>query len=261
MPQARKKPIAKTLKSPKKTKSARAPVTKTKSQIGSVSKKSPKFSKPKETSKKTLAPIIDINGRAQGTMELPKEVFGQKPNSALLAQAIRVYAANSSTFAAHTKTRAEVRGGGAKPWRQKGTGRARAGSSRSPLWVGGGVAHGPKTRKQRLTLPKKMRRKALLQALSSKLQTNSIYIVSNLEKIEPKTKIIASLLSKINQKPQRTLLIISQDSPLKTHNVKLATRNIPHVTVSAFENLNAYEIIKYQRVLFSKEAIPKSNET
>jgi len=123
--------------------------------------KTPKTVKSKSAGGGLSVPAFDINGRSIGKIALPREIFGQKPNEKLLAQAIRIYSVNQSVHAGSTKTRSETRGGGRKPWRQKGTGRARAGSIRSPLWVGGGVAHGPKFRKVTLTLPKKMKKKAL----------------------------------------------------------------------------------------------------
>ena len=197
--------------------------------------------------------VFDIAGRSAGTISLPKETFGQKPNPRLLAQAIRVYQANAKPKTAHTKTRGEVRGGGVKPWRQKGTGRARAGSRRSPLWVGGGTTFGPRTRDTKLALPKKMRRKALIYALSSKVAEGNIKVISNLEKITPKTKIVAALLTKIAAK--KPLIIISGNPPVGGQNVKLAARNIPNVAVDTVANLNAYEVLKCAQILLSKEAV------
>src|SRR3989344_978819 len=154
----------------------------------------------KSVTSKLSAPLFDIKGIKQGEVSLPQEIFGAKPSGALLAQAIRIYFANQSAHFASTKTRAEVRGGGRKPHRQKGTGKARAGSIRSPLWVGGGVALGPKPRKVKLSLPKKMRRKALIYALSAKQKSGDIKVIANIEKIPAKTKVVANLLEKLNIK-------------------------------------------------------------
>ncbi len=206
------------------------------------------------TTAKLSAEVFDTTGRRQGTIVLAKEVFGQKPNEKLLSQAIRVYFNNQSTHAAHTKTRSEVRGGGAKPHRQKGTGRARAGSIRSPLWVGGGVALGPRRNSLKLSLPKKMKRRALHVALSSKLQSGNIKVISNIDKIPAKTKILSSLLNKLQVKGN-TLLVITQGQSLAAEKVKLASRNIPQVSLCEPSNLNAFEVIKNQDLLFSKEAI------
>ena len=215
-------------------------------------KKTSKKTTIKATTSKLSAPVFDINGHSQGIVGLPKEIFGQKVNQKLLAQAIRVYFNNQSAHHASTKTRSEVRGGGKKPWKQKGTGRARAGSRRSPLWVGGGIALGPKYRKTTLTLPKKMKRKALVSALSAKNQAGEIKIITNFEKIEPKTKVVANLFAKLGLK-NNILVVLGETN----QNVKLATRNIPKISVDLTKNLNAYEVIQNNQILFSKEALLK----
>lgn len=226
-------------------------VTKT---IKTRRKASPKTmaKKPKAQKKDLLiAKVYDLKGKTVGTINLPRQTFGQKPNPNLLAQAIRVYIARHTPHTAHTKTRSEVRGGGAKPWRQKGTGRARAGSRRSPLWVGGGIVFGPRAQAQELTLPKKMKRQALIHALSDKAKDGNVKIIANIEKIQPKTKLVANLLEKLSISDQHTLLVISQ----KNQNVKLATRNISQVSVDLIQNLNAYEVLKNNQLLISKEAV------
>lgn len=199
------------------------------------------------------AEVFDTTGKKQGTFSLPKEIFGQKVNKALLSQALHVYFENQSKHAGSTKTRAETRGGGAKPWRQKGTGRARAGSRRSPLWVGGGVTHGPKYRNVQLALPKKMKRAALTSALSQKASTNSIKIISSIEKIQPKTKIIANFLKKLDCRGS-SLFIVTKDFKNKK-NFLLATRNIQKTNVDVVNNLNAFNVIKFQNLFFTKESI------
>lgn len=207
---------------------------------------------PKKSTKisSLTAQVYDISGKKQGTINLPKEIFGKKLNQKLIAQALHIYFTNSTAHHGSTKTRSEVRGGGAKPWRQKGTGRARAGSRRSPLWVGGGKTFGPKARKVQLALPKKMRRVALLTALSEKAKDGQIKVISNLEKIEPKTKIMANFLRKLESKGS-TLFVISS----KNENIKLATRNIGNLQVNIAGDLNAYEIIKNRNIYLSKEAL------
>lgn len=206
---------------------------------------------PKAKKSTLSAPVYSLTGQSTGTLVLPKEVFGQIPNQKLLAQAMRVYLANQSTRAGHTKTRGEVKGGGRKPWRQKGTGRARAGSTRSPLWVGGGIVFGPRPRLTKLELPQKMKKKALANALSEKLQQGNIAIINNFEKIAPKTKIMAGLLAKINTQGD-TLLVSAPSTSLK-----LAARNLPYTSWASPQNLNAYEILKNHKILFSQEAIAK----
>jgi len=204
------------------------------------------------TAKGLSASVYDINGRAQGTVTLPKEFFGQKPNEKLLAQAVRVYFANQSSHKASTKTRSEVRGGGAKPWRQKGTGRARAGSKRSPLWVGGGIVFGPRPRNVQLVLPKKMKKKALICALSSQSLSGHIKIISNFDKLKPKTKLAQNLLNKLNA-TEKTLVVLENPK----QNVRLALRNIPNVVVDLAINLNAYKVLTAKNLLISKGAIEK----
>ena len=228
------------------------PRSKTKIAVESVVARKAK-AKTTTTVSKLSVPLFNIDGGSQGNITLPKEIFGQKPNKNLLAQAMRIYLSNQSAHWAQTKTRADVRGGGAKPRRQKGTGKARAGSIRSPIWVGGGVALGPKYRKVKLTLPKKMKKKALVFALSSKAQAGNIKVISNIEKIQAKTKTVASLLNKLKTKGN-TLLVIS-DKSNDGKNVILASRNIKQVSVSRANNLNAFEIVKNNNVLFSKEAL------
>lgn len=208
----------------------------------------------KKRSASTLAvKIYDLKGKAIGTINLPRQTFGQKPSLALLTQAIKVYQAESIPATAYTKTRGEVAGGGRKPRPQKGTGHARAGSIRSPLWVGGGTVFGPRGAKRLLTLPKKMKRQALIHALSDKAKDGNIKVIKNIEKIKPKTKIVANLLAKLAIQDQSTLLVISE----KKQNVKLATRNIENLNLERIANLNAYEILRNQNLLISQEAITK----
>lgn len=203
--------------------------------------------------KRTIGPTADvfnISGKKEGTTTLNKVIFGANVNKKLLAQALHIYFVNSSAHHGSTKTRSEVRGGGAKPWRQKGTGRARAGSRRSPLWIGGAKALGPKPRKTVLTLPKKMKRQSLISALSAKAQNSEVKVVSSFEKIPPKTKIVANFLQKTQQKGS-TLFVISA----KNNNVTFATRNLQKVLLNTADGLNTYEVVKNQNLIFTKEAL------
>lgn len=194
--------------------------------------------------------VYDSTGKKVGTQKLPQESFTAQNNNQLLSQAVRVYETNILTHNANTKTRGEIRGGGAKPWRQKGTGNARAGSKRSPLWVGGGITFGPRSRKIKLSLPQKMKHKALSIALTQKSKQGGIHVVADLEKIKPKTKIISSLIQNLNLNGQ-TLLVISS----KNQNINLASRNIQNLSVDLITNLNAYQVIRSKDLIFSKEAI------
>lgn len=215
-----------------------------------AAKKAVSSKKVESTTNKLTAQIYDATGKKVGTQKLPEASFSVKDNDQLLAQAIRVYTTNLLSRNANTKTRGEVRGGGAKPWRQKGTGNARAGSKRSPLWVGGGITFGPRSRKVKLSLPQKIKHQALYIALSKKVKLGNVHVVSDLEKIKPKTKLISSLLQNLNLKGQ-TLLVVSS----KNQNVNLASRNIQNLSVDLITNLNAYQVIRAKDLIFSKEAI------
>src|SRR3989344_9213810 len=165
-------------------------------------------------------------------MALPKEIFGQEVNKKLLAQALRVYMTNQKTFTASTKTRGEVRGSTAKIYRQKGTGRARHGAIRAPIFVGGGITFGPHPRKVRLNLPQKMKKSALLSALSSKMVDKKILGISGLEKASGKTKEVAKLLEKLSIK---NALFVTDE---KIDHIVRAVRNIPKISVQTVNMLN-----------------------
>ena len=201
-------------------------------------------------------PVYSLAGRSSGTMILPKEIFGTEVNKKLLAQALRVYMTNQKTFTANTKTRGEVRGSTAKIFRQKGTGRARHGAIRAPIFVGGGIVFGPKPRKVRLDLSKKMKRSALLSALSSKLIDKAIVGLTGLEKASGKTKEIAQLVNKISKKEKKlnSALIVMEN---KTDNAVRAVRNIPGIDVLPANMINAYEVLRHEILMLTKDAIEK----
>lgn len=210
----------------------------------------------KTTSVSLSAPIFTAAGAKSGTLSLPKEVFGAKINKALMAQAVRVYLANQRLGTASTKTRGEVEGSTRKIYRQKGTGRARHGGVRAPIFVKGGIAHGPKPRDYSLKLPQKMKRAALISALSLKQKDGEIKILSGLEKIEPKTKILSALIEKVSdQTPQKRILLVTSANPKDLENVYRASRNIANVEVLNALFLNVYEVLKHKDLLFMKEAI------
>lgn len=192
-------------------------------------------------------PVYSLTGRATGTMVLPKEIFGAKINKNLLSQAIRVYETNQKSHFAKTKTRGEVRGSTAKIYKQKGTGRARHGAVRAPIFVGGGITFGPKPRKVRLTLPQKMKKAALISALSSKMAEKQILGLSGLEKATGKTKEMAKLTKNLKLK---TALIVTSEK-----NVSRAVKNIPGIFTQAVSQLNAYEILKHQNLILTKAAL------
>lgn len=200
---------------------------------------------------KMSIPVYSLVGRVSGTMSLPKEIFGKEVNKKLLAQALRVYITNQKNLTASTKTRGEVRGSTAKIQRQKGTGKARHGSIRAPIFVGGGIVFGPKTRNVRLELPKKMRKAALLSALSAKMADRDITGISGLEKATGKTKEMVKLMEKVKSK---SALIVTGE---KVDNVVRGVRNIPGVDVLPANLINAYEILRHRMLLITKEAVEK----
>lgn len=213
--------------------------------------------KPVEKEDKLTVPLYNQKGEVVKKVSLPKEIFGQKPNPALLAQAARVYLARQKTKTASTKTRAQVAGGGKKPWRQKGTGRARAGSTRSPIWRGGGIIFGPKPGGTPLELPKKMRQKALATALSGKLAEKALAVVDKLEFKEPKTKKAVEFLGKTPLKEKKKILLVLSDKVAAT--VK-SFRNIQKVEITRALDLNTLDVLKFSGLIFTLEAVDKLKE-
>jgi len=199
-------------------------------------------------------PVYSLAGRAAGTLSLPKEIFGQKVNNKLLTQAVRVYLTNEKSLSGSTKTRGEVKGSTAKIYRQKGTGRARHGAIRAPIFVGGGIVFGPKPRNVRLELPKKMKKAALFSALSYKLSDKNLVGISGLEKSNGKTKQIAQLLTKIatKDKKMKSALIVTDD---RNDNVLRAIANIPQATALSVNLINMYEVLKHELLMITKEAV------
>lgn len=199
--------------------------------------------------------VFNTKGEKTGKISLPKEIFGIEASPKLLAQAVRVYLANQKKARPKTKTRSQVNGSGRKIWRQKGTGRARHGDRQAPIFVGGGIAHGPEGTRRRLSLSQVMGKKALFSALSGKLRENKLLVVEDL-KINPKTREIEKILETLLKKtPRRVLLVI----PPKNEVLKRAARNIPWLKVSQFNILNSYEVLDCDQMIFTKEAISQFN--
>lgn len=195
-------------------------------------------------------PVFDTEGKESGSVSLSKEIFGAKINKNLMAQAVRVYLANQRQGNADTKTRGEVRGGGKKPWRQKGTGRARQGSTSAPHWRGGGVAFGPEPRDYSLIMPDKMKKLALVSALTTKLTDSKIKVIADLNNLEGKTKNMAKTLKNLNLSGS-TLLALPKDSG----KIVLAARNIENLKTTPINLLNTYIILKNSNILFTKDAL------
>lgn len=195
------------------------------------------------------APIFDLTGKAAGTQTLPKEVFGVKVNQTLLSHAMRVYMNNQKSHFGNTKTRGEVQGSTRKIYKQKGTGGARHGARRAPIFVGGGISMGPKYRKIELKLPQKMKNAALVSALSQKLDQKQLSMLTGLEKASGKTQEMAKLAKVLDAK---SLLFVSQDGNTQAFK---AVRNIPQVEMVSASNLNAFEVIKAGKLILTQEAV------
>ncbi len=200
----------------------------------------------------------DQNGKEIGKTLLPKEIFEIPINPDLVHQVVVSQLVNRRRVIAHTKGRGEVRGGGRKPWRQKGTGRARHGSIRSPLWRGGGVTFGPtKERVFKKRIPKKMRRKALFMALSGKVKNNLLILLDKLKIEKPKTKLIADILRKLPSKEESALITL----PDYDKNIVLAARNLPNIDTIWARNLNALDLLIFKYLIMPKESIKVIKET
>ena len=194
--------------------------------------------------------IYDMAGKEKGTIELSAEVFGTEVNEAVLHSVIRAYLLNQRQGTQSTLTRAEVSGGGAKPWKQKGTGRARQGSTRSPQWTHGGVALGPKPRSWRVSINKKVKRIALTSALSAKVNDNELVVVDKISAPEYKTKTIVNMLKALGA--DKKALIVTGEVDAKI--VKSAA-NIPGVKTAIPGTINAYDIVKYDKLIVDEAAV------
>lgn len=199
--------------------------------------------------------LYDITGSQIGDIELSDDIFGVEVNTHVMYEAVKNYLANQRQGTQSAKTRAEVSGGGRKPWRQKGTGRARQGSIRSPQWKGGGVVFAPKPRDYSYKLPKKIKRLALKSALSSKVQDQEIIVVDSLVLDQPKTKDMIRVLANLKA-GKKTLVVI----PERDENVILAARNIPGVKTAYVNTINVYDILNCDSFLITKDAVNKVEE-
>jgi len=199
--------------------------------------------------------LYNIKGEQIGDIELSERVFAAEINQSLIHDVIVMQNANKRQGTAATKTRGMVRGGGRKPWRQKGTGRARAGSIRSPIWVGGGITFGPSPRDYSYSIPKKARRAALRSALTAKLSSDEIIIIDALEISAPKTKEIVEVLKNLGVEKKAMLVIESYDNA-----VYLSTRNIPGVKSSPAQEINVSDVMNYGKLIITKDALAKIEE-
>lgn len=198
--------------------------------------------------------VYDVNGSIVGEIELCEEIFGAEINVPAMHAYVTAYNANQRQGTQSAKTRAEVSGGGKKPWRQKGTGRARQGSTRSPQWTHGGVVFAPKPRDYRMSLNKKLKRVALKSALSSKVVADKLVVLDSLTLEQAKTKEMVKVLA--NLKLNNALIVLPENDV----NVIRAARNIPGIASTTVGTLNTYEVLKYNAVLITKAAVAKVEE-
>ncbi len=202
--------------------------------------------------------IYNQNGQKVSQSILPKEVFGLEINSDLVHQVVVSQMSNRRQGNAHAKTRGEVRGGGRKPWRQKGTGRARHGSTRSPIWRGGGVTFGPRNeRNYKKTVPTKMKRKALIMVLSGKVKNNLLVLIDEFKFASIKTREIATLLGKLPCKTGSVLIVL----PQMDKTAILSARNLPKVETIQAKDLNALDLLTYKWLVMPKESVKIIKDT
>lgn len=198
--------------------------------------------------------LYNMSAEKVGDIELSDAVFGIKINSEAMHQVVKMQLANKRQGTQSALTRAEVSGGGIKPWKQKGTGRARQGSTRSPQWTHGGIVFAPKPRDYSYTVPKKIKRLALKSALSSKVADNDLVVLDELKLDAPKTKTIVEMLGKFDAK--KTLIVVKETDDI----IYKSVRNIEGAKVLALNNLNVYDILKYEKFIITKDAAEKVEE-
>ncbi|MBO8169389.1 MAG: 50S ribosomal protein L4 [Thermoanaerobacteraceae bacterium] len=200
--------------------------------------------------------VYNVQGEQVGDIELKDAVFGVPVNEPVIHQAVVAQLANRRQGTHSTKSRGEVSGGGRKPWRQKGTGRARVGSIRSPLWRGGAITFGPKPRDYRKRLPKKVKRLAIKSALSAKVEEGNLIVLDELSFEKPKTKEMVKVLKALNAEGKALVITEGKDNK----NVVLSARNIAGVKPLSPENINVVDIVHYDKLLITKEAVRKVEE-
>ncbi len=198
--------------------------------------------------------VLNMNGEEVGTMKLADDIFNVEVNEHAMHMSVVQYLANQRQGTKSAKTRAQVRGGGRKPWRQKGTGRARQGSIRSPQWRGGGVVFAPKPRDFSFKINKKIKRLALKSALSVKVNENKLLVLEKLELAEIKTKQMKQVLTNI--KTDNALIVIDNNDK----NVILSARNLPSIKTASANTINVYDILKYDNLVVTKDAVNKIQE-
>ncbi|HET9869850.1 MAG TPA: 50S ribosomal protein L4 [bacterium] len=197
------------------------------------------------------ANLYNSTGKSTGTIDLPENVFGLKPRSHHMWRGVTTYLSNQRLGTVSTKTKGDVSGGGKKPFKQKGTGNARQGSSRAVQFVGGGIAHGPKPRDYSLELPKKMRRQALAESLSAKALAGQVLVVDAIQFDAPKTKNATGLLKGLGVETKKCLVVLNGADA----NVQKSFRNLPKAKVLSRENLNIFEVVNHEVVVMTRQAL------
>lgn len=200
-------------------------------------------------------PVLNMEGKRVEELDLNASIFESEINSAAVHQVVKALLASRRRGTAATKTRGEVRGGGKKPWRQKGTGRARAGSTRSPLWKGGGTVFGPSPRDYEIKVPKKLRKLAMRSALSAKAKASEIIVVDNFAIEEPKTRRASEALGKLKV-GKKVVVVVDQENEL----TKKAVRNLEGVRMVPVSQLNVYDVLDNDQLVFSRDAIGRLSE-
>ena len=199
--------------------------------------------------------VYDINGKKVKELELNENVFGIEPNEAVVHSVLVNFLANQRQGTQSTKTRSEVSGGGKKPWRQKGTGRARQGSIRAPQWIKGGIALGPKPRSYKYTVNKKERQLAIKSVLSSKVLEKELVVVDNLPLKDIKTKEMVKALSNLKVEGKALIML-----PEKNENVQKSARNIEGIKTTLVETINVYDLLKYNKLVLTEDTVKKLEE-
>jgi large subunit ribosomal protein L4 len=202
------------------------------------------------------AKVFASDGSEKGSAALPDELFAQQVHEHLLWLAVKRHLANQRQGTAKVKSRGEVSGGGRKPWRQKGTGRARAGANTSPLWPGGGRAFGPRPRDHRAELPRAQRRRALAAALSLKAGENAVAVLESLSFAAPRTREMALTIERLGLKDKRTLLVLGQAD----ENVVRSCRNLPNLTTTLAHQVNPYQLMDCEMLLLTRDGLDRMKE-
>ena len=193
----------------------------------------------------------DLSGKVLGDVDLPEGAFGIEPNDHVVWESVKMYMANQRQGTASTKGRSEVRGGGKKPWRQKGTGRARVGSIRSPIWVGGGTVFGPRPRSYRKQQPQKVRQLAMTSALSQRAKEGNVAVVEGFTFNEPKTSVVTTFLKAAGLEGRKVCFITGQSDPVAVK----SCRNIAGVQILARGGMNIYDLVKADVLVLTSEAL------